>query len=402
MGKQKNGVFMTIALAARLASVKPSATLALNAKANQLKAQGKDIINLVVGEPDFDTPQFIKDAAIAALEAGFTKYTAVNGILELRQAISEKLKRDNQLDYDPAQIIVSTGLKQSLFNLMLAVLNKGDEVIIPAPYWVSYPEMVLIAGATPVIVTAKLENNLRIDAKDLAAAITPKTRMMILNSPSNPSGVVYGKKDLQAIAEVLKAHPHIIIASDDMYEKTYWSHEPFVNILNVAPGLKDRTIVLNGFSKTYSMTGWRLGYAAGPMEVIKAMEMIQSQSTSSANSFTQKAGVVALQGSQDCVQEMAKAFHARYTFLKEALSKIPGMTIPEAEGAFYLYPYVQPLIDRLNLKDDMEFCDYLLSELGLAVLPGSTCGTPGFIRLSFATSREALQQTVTRLKQAFA
>lgn len=390
---------MTIQLAARLASVKPSATLALNAKANQLKAQGKNIINLAVGEPDFDTPQFIKDAAIKAMQEGFTKYTAVGGILELRQAICEKLKRDNQLDYDPAQVIVSTGLKQSLFNLMLAILNKDDEVIIPAPYWVSYPEMVLIAEAKPIIVNATLENNLRIAAKDLAAAITPKTRMIILNSPSNPSGVVYGKKDLHDIAEVLKVHPQIVIATDDMYEKTYWSNEPFVNILNVAPELKDRTIVLNGFSKTYAMTGWRMGYAAGPIEVIKAMDMIQSQSTSSANSMAQKAALAALQGSQACVTEMAAAFKARYEYLSQALAEIPGMTIPHAEGAFYLYPYVQPLIDRLGLKDDVAFCEYLLSECGLAVLPGSTCGTPGFIRLSFATSMEILQETVARLKK---
>ena len=389
---------MPIQLAKRLAQVKPSATLALGAKAAQLKAEGKDILNLVLGEPDFDTPQFIKDAVTEALTQGFTKYTPTAGIAELRKAITEKLKRDNKLDYTSDQILVSSGLKQALFNLLIALLNPDDEVIIFAPYWVSYPEMVLLAEAKPVILTAELKNNLKVTAESLSKAITAKTRLIILNSPSNPTGVVYDRKDLGAIAEVLKQHSQIIIATDDMYEKIYWGKTPFVNILNVAPELTDRTVVLNGVSKTYAMTGWRLGYAAGPQAIIKGMEIVQSQSTSCATSFVQKAAVAAIAGSQTCVTEMAQAFQARYHYLSTALAQIPGMQIPHAEGAFYVYPYVQPLIDQLQLADDVAFCEYLLEKLGIAVLPGSACGTPGFIRISFATSMEILQETVKRLQ----
>lgn len=392
---------MAIQLAKRLAAVKPSATLALNAKAKQLIAEGKDIINLAVGEPDFNTPEFIKEAAIEALAQNFTRYTQTGGILELRQAICQKLQRDNQLDYKPEQVIVSTGLKQSLFNLMLATLNPGDEVIIPAPYWVSYPDMVLLAEAVPVFITASLQNNLKLTADALAKAITPKTKMIILNSPSNPSGVVYQREDLQAIADVLKQHPNIIIASDDMYEHIYWGTEKFVNILNVAPELFDRTMVLNGFSKTYAMTGFRMGYGAGPIELIKAMDMIQSQSTSSPNSIAQKAATAALLGPQQCVADMANAFHQRYEYLANELAAIPGIIIPKAQGAFYFYPNVQGLIDRLGLADDFAFSNYLLEELGIAVLPGSTCGTPGFVRFSFAASQRELTETVKRLKAKF-
>lgn len=392
---------MSFSLAKRLDAVKPSPTLAISAKATALKAQGKDVINLGVGEPDFDTPQFIKDAAIEAMDSGFTKYTAVSGILELRRAICEKLLQDNQLTYTPEQIVVATGLKQALFNFMLAVLNPGDEVIIPAPYWVSYPDMVLIAEAKPVPVVATLANQLKLTADDLSRAITKKTKLIILNSPSNPSGVAYTRDDLHAIAAVLKQHPQILIATDDMYAHIYWGKEPFVNILNVAPELYDRTVVFNGFSKTYAMTGWRLGYAAGNKKIIDAMSMIQSQSTSSANSMAQKAGVAALQGSQACVATMCEAFKQRYEFLYAELSQIPGMVIPKAQGAFYLYPYVQALIDKLGLADDMAFCDYLLDQLGVAVLPGSACGTPGFIRLSFAVDQASLVELVRRFKTAF-
>lgn len=392
---------MSILLAKRLDAVKPSATLAITAQAAALKAQGKDVINLGIGEPDFDTPQFIKDAAIQAMEAGFTKYTTVSGIIELRRAICDKLLHDNQLSYAPDQIVVSTGLKQALFNFMLAVLNPGDEVIIPAPYWVSYPDMVLIAEAVPVPVVATLANQLKLTANDLARAITVKTKLIILNSPSNPSGVAYTAADLQAIAAVLKDHPHILIATDDMYEHMYWGQEPFVNILNVAPELYERTIVFNGFSKTYAMTGWRLGYAAGPKIVIDAMSMIQSQSTSSANSMAQKAGIAALTGAQTCVATMCAAFKQRYDFLFAELSAISGIIVPEAQGTFYLYPYVQGLIDQLGLADDVAFCAYLLETLGIAVLPGSACGTPGFIRLSFAVSMETLVEVVRRFKTVF-
>ncbi len=387
---------MSLKLAHRLSAARPSTTLALGAKAAALKAAGKDVINLVVGEPDFDTPVFIKSAAIEAINQGFTKYTAVAGIVELRQAIRAKLKRDNQLEYQLTQVIVSTGLKQALFNLMFAVLNPGDEVIIPAPYWVSYPEMALLNEAVPIIVTGKLENDLKITAEELARAITPRTKMLILNSPSNPSGISYTRKDLADLAEVLKPHTNIIIATDDMYEKMYWGNEPFTNILNVAPELHERTVVLNGVSKTYAMTGWRIGYAAGPEKLIRAMELVQSQITSGANSIAQKAATAALNGLQDCVTEMMMAFKARYEFLCEQLSSVPGLTIPPATGTFYFFPYVQPLIDRLGLENDEKFSNFLLDELGLAVLPGYTCGTPGFIRISFATSRADLEETVKR------
>ncbi len=390
---------MSLLLAKRLATVKPSATFAVAAKAAKLKSEGKDVINLGVGEPDFDTPQPIKNAAIMAINEGFTKYTPVSGILELRQAVVQKLKKDNALDYDSSQIIISTGLKQALFNLMMAVLNPHDEVIILAPYWVSYPEMVTLFDAKAVIVKSELTSNLKVNAKSLEAAITSKTKMIILNSPSNPSGVVYGKKDLLAIAEILRKHPQIIIASDDMYEQIYWAKEPFVNILNVAPDLYDRTFILNGVSKTYAMTGWRIGYAAGPQAVIKGMDLIQSQSTSGANSIAQKAALEALRGSQEVVKEMANAFHHRYNFLFQELSKLPGVIVPQAGGAFYIYPYVQAVMDKLGVEDDVAFCDYILEKTFVAVLAGSTCGTPGFIRLSFATEMPVLKEAMRRLKK---
>lgn len=391
---------MCALLADRLNVIKPSATLAVSAKANQLKAEGKRIINLGVGEPDFDTPDFVKEAAIVAIHQGFTKYTPTSGINELKQAIIAKLWRDNQLVYRQDQIIVSTGLKQALFNLMLAVLNPGDEVIIPVPYWVSYPEMVALAGATPVFIDGSHEQNLKITAQQLRQAITPRTKLVILNSPSNPSGMAYSLTELKELAAVLLDYPAVLIATDDMYEKIYWGVEPFANILNACPALAERTIVLNGVSKTYAMTGWRIGYAACSSELIQAMDTIQSQSTSSANSIAQKAAVAALNGPSDCVTLMQQAYQARHQWLFERLQCLPGVSVLFSEGTFYSFPYVQPLIDRLGLKDDSAFCEFLLHEAGVAVLPGSACGKPGYIRLSFALALEELQTAMSCIENA--
>lgn len=384
-------------LAARLAVVKPSATLAISAKANRLKAEGKDIINLSVGEPDFDTPLIIKQAAHQAIDAGFTKYTAVGGIAELKQAICRKLARDNQLSYQPQQIIVSTGLKQALFNLMLAVLNPGDEVIIPAPYWVSYPEMVALAGGLPVIVAAGIDQQWKITAEQLQQAITPKTKLVIFNSPSNPSGMAYTLQEWHALAEVLQAYPKILIASDDMYEKIYWGQEAFSNILNACPALQERTIVFNGVSKTYAMTGWRIGYAACCVELVQAMEILQSQSTSSPNSIAQKAAVAAIDGDQQCVEQMRQAYLQRHQLVYEQWQRMAGVHALPAQGTFYSFPDVQRVLDRLHLADDVALCEWLLQEAEVALLPGSACGTPGAIRLSFAASLEALNAAMRRI-----
>ena len=391
---------MCALLADRLKVIKPSATLGLTDRVNQLKAEGKSIINLGVGEPDFDTPEPIKTAAIAAIEAGFTKYTATSGIRELKLAIKAKLWRDNGLVYEPEQIIVSTGLKQALFNLMLATLNPGDEVIIPAPYWVSYPEMAALAGAIPVTIEGLASNDLKITAEQLRQAITPKTKMLLLNSPSNPSGMVYSLSELRSLGAVLRDYPDVLIATDDMYEKIYWGSEPFHNILNACPDLFDRTVVLNGVSKTYAMTGWRIGYAACRKELIKAMDTIQSQSTSSANSIAQKAAVAALDSPQTCVTTMRDAYQARHQFLFERMSKWPGVLPLYSIGAFYSFPDVRGLIARLGLNDDIALCEFLLNTAGVAVLPGSVFGSPGHIRLSFALSLQELTLAVERIELA--
>lgn len=388
-----------ITLAKRLNSAKPSATLAISAKANQLLAAGRPIINLSVGEPDFDTPDNIKAAAIAAIHAGFTKYTPVSGIIDLKKAICHKLKKDNFLEYQPEQIIVSTGLKQALFNLMFALLNEDDEVIIPAPYWVSYPEMVLLAEGKPVIVETSFEQHLKMTAEQLQKAITPKTKLLILNSPSNPSGLAYTTAELRALADVLLEHPQVFIASDDMYEKIYWGPENFVNIAHICPELFDRTIVLNGVSKTYAMTGWRIGYAAANAEIIKAMDLLQSQSTSNANSIAQKAALAAIDGPQEEVVKMCQAYQERHDFLYHALQQIPGVKVLPADGAFYSFPNMDDVIKRLGLKDDIQLCEYLLDKANLAVIPGSAFGSPNYIRISFATNIEQLKEALQRMQQ---
>lgn len=387
---------MLIELSQRVQDVKPSPTLAIADKAAQMRASGKDIIALATGEPDFDTPQLIKDAAIQSIQAGFTKYTAVDGIVELKKAIQEKFKRDNGLDYALNQILVSVGGKQSCYNLCQALIEAGDEVIIPAPYWVSYPDIVILAGGTPVIIETTPAERYKISPEQLAAAITPKTKLLFINSPSNPSGVAYTFDELKALGEVLKQHPNIVIATDDMYEHIIWS-QPFVTILQACPELYDRTIVLNGVSKAYAMTGWRIGYAGGPVALISAMKTIQSQSTSNPCSIAQKAAVAALNGGYQDIQRMVKAFHERHDFVVAALEKIPGITVIPSDGTFYIFPCVQAIIERMGLANDIEFCDKLLQKTGIAVVPGSAFGTEGCIRISFATSMEILHEAMQRL-----
>jgi aspartate aminotransferase len=383
--------------ASRIQSVKPSPTLAVSAKAQALRQAGHDIIGLGAGEPDFDTPEHIKQAAIKAIDAGFTKYTAVDGISELKDAIISKFKRDNGLDYTANQILVSVGGKQSIFNLCQAYLNPSDEVIIPAPYWVSYPDIALLAGATPIILETTSDTRYKITAEQLEAAITPKTRLLFLNSPSNPSGVAYTHEELKKLGEVLLKHPNILIATDDMYEHILWSG-PFVNILDACPELYPRTVVLNGVSKAYAMTGWRIGFAGGPADLIKAMKLIQSQSTSSPCSISQKAAVAALNGDQSVVQTMVNAFHERHDYLIRRLDAMPGIQTIPADGTFYLFPNIQKNIEQLGLTDDIQFAAALLEKTGVALVPGTAFGTPGCIRLSFATDMETLEDAMNRLE----
>lgn len=388
-------------LAERVQRIKPSPTLAVSARANRLKADGHDIINLSVGEPDFDTPEHIKEAAAKAMRDGFTKYTAVDGIQSLKKAIITKLQHDNQLTYESAQIVVTCGVKQGLYNLMQAVLNSGDEVLIPAPYWVSYPDMALLADAKPVFIETTLEQHFKIDATQLAAAITPNTRLIILNSPSNPSGMAYTRTELAALAEVLLKHPHVLIATDDMYETILWGQEPFANILNACPELYERTIVFNGVSKSYAMTGWRIGYAAGPKEIIAAMIAIQSQSTSNPTSIAQVAAEAAILGDQTCVKSMCTAYKKRHDIVYKALQQIVGLECLPSMGTFYSFFRVQKIIDQIvTMNSDIDFAEFLLTQAGLAVVPGSAFGAPGHVRLSYATSETLLENALQRMKKA--
>jgi len=392
---------LDLQLSNRVQQIKPSPTLAVTNKANELRAEGKDIIGLGAGEPDFDTPRHIKDAAIQAIDSGQTKYTAVDGTPALKKAIIEKFKRDNQLEYEANQILVSSGGKQSFFNLALATLNPGDEAVIPAPYWVSYPDMVKIAEGTPVILETTQQTRFKITPEQLDNAINAKTRLVVLNSPSNPTGVAYSRSELEAIGKVLLKHPHVMIATDDMYEHILWNDEPFTNIVNACPELYDRTFVLNGVSKAYSMTGWRIGYAAGPAPIIAAMKKIQSQSTSNPASISQAAATEALNGPQDCVGEMVTEFKKRHDYLVEALNGLPGVECISGNGTFYAFPNFQGAIDaNPNVNSDVEMAEYLLSKAGVALVPGSAFGAPGCMRLSFATSMEVLENAIARLKKA--
>ncbi|MEI7455730.1 MAG: pyridoxal phosphate-dependent aminotransferase [Nitrosomonadales bacterium] len=395
-----------MSLSKRVQAIKPSPTLAVTARAAKLKAEGRDIIALGTGEPDFDTPQHIKDAAIGAINAGFTKYTAVGGTPSLKKAIIAKLKRDNNLDYTAKQILVSCGGKQSFFNLALAVIDPGDEVIIPAPYWVSYPDIIIIAEGKPVIVHTDITQGFKLTPAQLQAAITPKTRMLVINSPSNPSGAVYTLADLKALGEVLRQHPDIMIATDDMYEHIALTDEKFVNILDACPDLYARTMVLNGVSKAYAMTGWRIGYAAGAEAIITAMENVQSQSTSNPTSISQVAAEAALNGDQNCLAPMIKAFRERHVFVVNELNTIPGLSCLMAGGAFYAFPDARVAIANLfnkgiiTAQTDIALSEYLLVEAGVAVVPGSAFGSEGYIRLSFATSMDNLVEALKRIKKA--
>lgn len=392
---------MDLQLSSRVQAIKPSPTLAVTNKAAELRAAGQDIIGLGAGEPDFDTPDHIKQAAIEAIQAGQTKYTAVDGTPALKKAIIAKYKRDNGLDYEANQILVSGGGKQSFFNLALATLNKGDEAIIPAPYWVSYPDMVLVAEGKPVVIETGPETRFKITPEQLEDAITDRSRLFVINSPSNPSGMAYTLEELRAIGEVLKKHPQIMIATDDMYEPILWTGQAFCNILNATPELYDRTFVLNGVSKAYSMTGWRIGYAAGPARIIGAMKKIQSQSTSNPSSISQAAAVAALDGPQDCVREMVTAFKERHDYLVEALNELPGVECLKGDGTFYVFPRFQDAIDAdSSVNNDVEFAEKLLKEAGVALVPGSAFGAPGHMRLSFATGLDTLKEAVSRLKKA--
>ncbi|WP_020562716.1 pyridoxal phosphate-dependent aminotransferase [Methylosarcina fibrata] len=392
---------MSIKLSNRVQSVKPSPTLAITARAAQMRAAGKDIVGLGAGEPDFDTPEHIKAAAVQALAKGFTKYTAVDGIPSLKKAIIDKFKKDNGLDYQAKQILVSCGGKQSSFNLTQALLNPGDEVIIPAPFWVSYPDMVLLADGVPVIIDTTQAQRFKISPEQLRAAITPKTRLIFINSPSNPSGIAYTLDELKVLGNVLKEHPNIIIATDDMYEHILWKEGTFVNILNAHPDLYDRTVVMNGVSKAYSMTGWRIGYAAGPADLIEAMTTVQSQSTSNPTSISQVAAEAALTGDQSFIHDMCVEFKQRHDYVVAELNKIDGIDCMETDGTFYVFPNVEKLLARLDgIDDDLAFSEYLIEQAGVALVPGSAFGTPGHIRISIATSMANLEKALERIRNA--
>jgi aspartate aminotransferase len=396
-------------VADRLKAIKASPTLAVSAKAARLKAEGRDVIAMGAGEPDFDTPQFIKDAAIAAIQKGLTKYTAAGGTPSLKKAIIAKFHNENGLDYTDKQILVSCGGKQTSFNLCLALLNPGDEAIIPAPYWVSYPDMAMMAGATPVFVSAGIEQGLKITPKQLEAAITPKSRLIWINSPSNPTGAVYTADELRALGEVLRKHPRIVIASDDMYEHILLDGSKFVNILNVCPDLYPRTVTMNGVSKAYAMTGWRIGYCGGPLELIEAMENVQSHSTSNPTSISQYAAEMALTGDQSCIEPMAAAFRERGKFVAEGLNRIPGVACLQPAGAFYAFPDCREAIrslhaaGRIPAPTDIALCDYLLAQpQAVAAVPGSAFGAEGYLRISFATSMDNIKKAVDRMAAAIA
>jgi aspartate aminotransferase len=391
---------VSLPVSRRVQSVKPSPTVALTGRVAQLKAEGRDIIGLGAGEPDFDTPVHIADAGVEAIRKGFTRYTPVEGNADLKDAIIAKFKRENGIDYKRNQVIVSTGAKQTIYNLIMAIINPGDEAVIPAPYWVSYPDMVMLADGVPVTPYAGPEQGYKITPAQLESAITPKTRLFILNSPSNPTGAAYTRAELRALGDVLVRHPQVIICTDDMYEHIYWAPEPFASLLTVCPELYDRTVTTNGVSKAYAMTGWRIGYCGGPVELVNAMSIIQSQSTSNPSSIAQKASVAALNGDQACVREMNKHFKARHDFLVAGLNKLPGISCLPGAGTFYAFANIEKAIKLLGVKDDNAFAEHLLNNGGVAVVPGSGFGAPGHMRLSFACSLQTLEEALKRIDSA--
>jgi aspartate aminotransferase len=392
-------------LADRVKLIKPSPTLAVSAKAKAMKAQGLDVIDFGAGEPDFDTPEFIKQAAIKALHAGFTKYTAAGGIDELKDAVVKKLKDDHGLGYERSQVLISCGAKHSLYNLFQAVLNPGDEIVIPAPYWVSYPDMALLAGAKPVFVSAPESKGFKIGPEQLAGALSPKTKLVVINSPSNPTGAAYTAAELKALARVLEDRD-LFAVSDECYEKMVFGGYTHVSIAGQSSKLKEKTIVVNAVSKTYSMTGWRIGYAAGPKDVIAAMTNLQSQSTSNPTSFAQKGALAALTGPQDEVGKMVAEFEKRRDFTVATLRSMPKVTCSNPEGAFYVLPGFHAYLGKKwkggAIADDLELCRFLLEEMKVAAVPGSAFGAPGHIRLSYATSMKNLEEGLKRIREGLA
>ena len=378
----------------------PSATSAVLGLAAELREAGRDVISLGAGEPDFDTPDHIKEAAIEAIKAGETKYTAIDGTSQLKAAIQRKFERDNGLSYAAEQILVSCGAKHTLFNACMGILGPGDEAIIPAPCWVSYPDMVRVADATPVNMETGIDSDFKVTPGQLADAITDKTRVMFLNSPSNPTGSCYSKKELQALGEVLKDHPQIVVLADDIYEHIHWAHEPFCSIATACPDLIDQVVTINGVSKCYAMTGWRIGYAGGPKEVIKAMKTIQSQITSNPSSISQVAAAAALDGDQSCIGPMVSAYKERSDFVVNALNEIPGFECREGEGAFYAFPRVTGAMKAKGLQTDAELVELLLNQADVVMVPGTPFGAPGYVRLSFACSLDELEEAINRIKKA--
>jgi aspartate aminotransferase len=394
---RKREVITIMQLAQRVLAVKESPTLVVTARALELKRQGRDIISLGAGEPDFPTPAHIRQAGIDAIEAGKTRYTAVDGTPELKEAIVAKFKRENGLDYTAKQVLVSSGGKQSFYNLCQAYLNEGDEVVIPAPYWVSYPDMVLLAGGSPVVVQAGIEQGFKITPEQLASSISDKTKLFVINSPSNPTGAVYSKAEMRALGDVLAQHPQVLIATDDMYEHIILGETPFSTWLNACPEMVDRTVTLNGVSKAYSMTGWRIGYCAGPLALINEMKKVQSQSTSNPCSISQAATVTALNGDQTFIGDMVTAFKARSAFITQALNAMPGIKALSPDGAFYNFFDVRGAMQATGCATDTELATRILEESDLALVPGSAFGSEGYMRLSFATSMQELEGAMTRL-----
>lgn len=381
-----------------MARVKSSPTSAVHGLAAELREAGRDVINLGSGQPDFDTPDHIKQAGIEAIKDGQTKYTATDGTSHLKAAIQRKFARDNGLRYSPEQIMVSCGAKHTLFNACMSILSQGDEAIIPAPYWVSYPEMVRIADGVPVAIETGIESGFKMTPQQLEAAMTNKTRVLILNSPSNPTGSCYSREELQALGEVLLKHPQIMILADDIYENIHWADAPFCSIATACPDLTDQVVTINGVSKCYAMTGWRIGYAGGPKEIIKAMKTIQSQTTSNPSSISQAAAAAALDGDQSCVAEMTAAYKDRSDYIVNALNEIPGFECREGEGTFYAFPRVTGAMQRKGLAEDTELVNLLLNEADVVMVPGTPFGAPGYLRISFACSILDLEKAVARIK----
>lgn len=392
---------MEYKIAARVRAIKPSPTIAVSTKARELQDAGKDVIGLGAGEPDFDTPEHIKVAARAALDSGLTKYTAPDGTPSLKDAVCVKLKRDNDLDFERGHIVVSCGAKHSVYNLIQAIIDPGDEVITAAPYWVSYTDMAILADGVPVVISTSIDAGFKMTADQLEAAITPKSRLLILNTPSNPTGSCYTRAELQALGAVIAKHPQLIVCADDIYEHISWGDEPFCSIATACPELADQIVVVNGVSKVYAMTGWRIGYAAGPLPIAAAMRKMQSQSTSNPTSISQYAAEAALLGDQTCVTEMVKVFKERHDYVVGRLNSLPGFRCLEAQGAFYAFPDIQEAIDSTpGVENDSQFCEWLLEEAGVAVVPGSAFGAEGCLRLSYASSMEVLEDALNRMQRA--